>query len=176
MDGIPVHGRQLGSAIREKLGGQSRRSRGDVVDLDHFDGGSTPGGSGKRRGVDRGDGRDDLGHFVGSENRPWSDKEKLGLEHYAADNEVDVITKQVKVDYDGSPQDGRRYDGLVKNDDGPNTYDGVEVKSGSALDKYARPGNTQYEFDTAVNAGKPAHGMLDGKEIAVTRVFIQEER
>lgn len=113
--------------------------------------------------------------YTRQENKPWVDKEQLGLAHYAEDNDVEVITTQVRVDYPGSPQNGRKYDGLVVNGDGENTYDGIEIKSGGALAKYLQPGNTQYQFDNAVNAGTPARGTLDGNEILVTRVIIREE-
>lgn len=81
----------------------------------------------------------------------------------------------MRVDYPGSPQNGRQYDGLVANDDGPNTYDGIEIKSGGALAKYLQPGNTQQQFDNTINAGTPARGILDGDEMLVTRVIIREE-
>lgn len=156
---------------------KQKRNQDGVEEIDTLDGASGQrGGIDSARGVDRGDGRDHLGHYAnGQENKPWVDKEKLGLENYAADNDVDVISTQVKVNFDGAPQDGRKYDGLVKNDDGPNTYDGIEVKSGTALDSYERPGNTQFQFDNAVNAGTPAAGRLDGEDILVTRVLVWQE-
>ena len=123
------------------------------------------------RGVDRGDGRDYAGTFAkGQQNKPWVDKEKIELDKVANDNAAELLRRKTKVDYDGSPQDGRYYDGLMKNDDGPNTYTGVEVKSGSAIDTYNRPGNTQKQFDDAVRAGTPAYGKLNGEEIVITRV------
>lgn len=154
---------------------RKQKSNQDAVEgIDTFDG--SPSVQQKRRGVDRGDGRDEYGQYAnGQENKPWVDKEKNGLENYAADNDVEVISTQVKVNFDGAPQDGRKYDGLVKNDDGPNTYDGIEVKSGTALDSYERPGNTQFQFDNAVNAGTPAAGKLDGQDILVTRVLVWQE-
>lgn len=127
----------------------------------------------RNRGIDRGDGRDYEGKYAnGQENRPWVDKEKIGLDQYARRNDVEVERTKVKVDYDGSPQNGRTYDGLEKNPDG--TYTGVEVKSGSAIDDYNRPGNTQRQFDDAVNAGTPAHGKLNGEDIVITRVRTEE--
>ncbi len=123
------------------------------------------------RGVDRGDGRDYKGTFAnGQGSKPWVDKEKIGLDQYAERNRVEVIRRKIKVDFDGSPQNGRYYDGYVKNGDGPNTYTGVEIKSGSAIDDYNRAGNTQRQFDDAVNSGTPARGKLDGEEIVITRV------
>ncbi len=156
---------------------KQRRNQDDVEEIDTFnDSPGSRGGDDSGRGVDRGDGRDHLGHYAnGQENKPWVDKEKLGLEKYGEAKGVDVITTQVKVDYDGSPQDGRKYDGLVKNDHGPNTYDGIEIKSGDAITGYLRPGNTQLQFDNAVNAGTPAAGTLDGQNILVTRVRVWQE-
>ena len=52
-------------------------------------------------------------------------------------------------------------------------YTGIEVKSGSAIDAYNRPGNTQRQFDEAVDAGTPARGKLDGEDIVVTRVEVE---
>lgn len=122
------------------------------------------------KGVDRGDGRDTGGHYAnGQENKPWVDKERIGLDQYADDRGVLVIRSKARVDFDGSPQNGRSYDGLVKNGDGPNTYTGVEVKSGTAIDRYT-PNNTQWQFDEAVRNGTPAHGKIDGEDIIVTRV------
>lgn len=128
------------------------------------------------KGFDLGEGRDYLGHFAKGQYDPlWVDKEKIGLEKYADRNDVEVIRTKAKVDYEGSPQNGRTYDGLVKNSDGENTYTGIEVKSGTAIDRYG-PGNKQWEFDEAVNAGTPARGKLDGEDIVVTRVRTEEVR
>ncbi|KJQ53332.1 hypothetical protein [Microbacterium sp. SA39] len=172
---------QLADNLTQHVDDVARRVRGQDS-YNGPEGNGVPGsgrpdnGADSGRGVDRGDGRDHLGHYAnGQENKPWVDKEKLGLENYGNDNDVEVITTQVRVDYPGSPQDGRRYDGLVRNDDGPNTYDGIEIKSGDAIANYTRPGNTQYQFDNAVNDGTPAHGRLDGQDILVTRVIVREE-
>lgn len=74
------------------------------------------------RGLDRGDGRDYLGHFAkGQDNRPWLDKEKIGLDKFAEERNVEVIRTKVKVDFENSPQNGRYYDGLVENADGTYT-------------------------------------------------------
>jgi hypothetical protein len=177
LDGLPVHVRQLSEMFR-RHGQRQSHSTHEVTNLDSIRAASTDGRvpDTPAPGADRGDGRDYLGRYAtGQENKPWADKEKIGLEHYAEDNDVDVITAQVRVDYPGSPQNGRQYDGLVANDDGPNTYDGIEIKSGGALAKYLQPGNTQHQFDKTVNAGTPARGILDGDEMLVTRVIIREE-
>lgn len=127
--------------------------------------------SDSRKGVDRGDGRDTGGRYAnGQEIRPWVDKEKVGLDEYASEAGVDVIRRKVHVTYEGAPQASRSYDGLVKNNDGSNTYTGIEVKSGSAIDEYGRASSTQRQFDDAVNAGTPARGKLDGDDIIITRV------
>ena len=128
----------------------------------------------RRKGVDRGDGRDYEGKFAnGQENRVWDDKEAIGLDQYAEREGAEVIRSKAKVNFDGAPQAGRSYDGYVKNDDGPNTYTGIEVKSGSAIDAYNRPGNTQSQFDAAIDGGMVARGNLNGEEIIVTRVEVE---
>ncbi|OAN40786.1 putative T7SS-secreted protein [Microbacterium sp. H83] len=125
-------------------------------------------------GLDRGDRRDYEGKFAkGEGSPPWVDKERIGLDEYMDREGTDVIRSKAKVDYEGSPQNGRTYDGLVKNDDGPNTYTGIEVKSGTAIEGYSRPGSTQRQFDEGVAGGTPARGNLDGEEILVTRVEIE---
>ncbi|MCS3843492.1 hypothetical protein [Microbacterium sp. AK031] len=186
-DDVAEAGLKAGKDAEVRLPGVTRKVDDALEEMktkvrgnDHFDASDAPNvpssPSPTGRGVDRGDGRDHLGHYAnGQDNKPWLDKEKLGLQRYGEDNDVDVITDQVVVDYDGSPQNGRKYDGLVQNGEGPNTYDGIEIKSGNALEKYAQPGNTQYQFDNAVNAGTPAAGKLNGNDILVTRVIVREE-
>jgi hypothetical protein len=124
------------------------------------------------KGLDRGDGRDYQGHFAKGQNeKPWVDKEKVGLDEYAEEQGVEVIRTKVKVDYDGSPQNGRYYDGLERNSDG--TYTAIEVKSGpSARSDYNSATSTQRQFDDSVNAGTPAHGRLDGESIVITHVEV----
>nr|WP_311259709.1 hypothetical protein [Microbacterium sp. WCS2018Hpa-9] len=122
------------------------------------------------RGLDRGDRRDYRGTFAEGENPPpWVDKEKVGLDRHAEARGVEVIRTKARADYEGSPQNGRIYDGLVKNNDGPNTYTGIEVKSGGAIDRYG-PHSTQWQFDEAVRTGTPAHSRLNGENIIITRV------
>ncbi|WP_447913230.1 putative T7SS-secreted protein [Microbacterium phyllosphaerae] len=131
-------------------------------------------GGDRIRGLDRGDGRDYLGHFAKGQNSPlWVDKERIGLDKFADERHVDVIRTKVRVDFDNSPQNGRYYDGLVENSDG--TYTAVEIKSGSAYDEYFRPGSTQRQFDELVNGGTSATGRLDGNDIAITRVIVRKE-
>ncbi|WP_101845529.1 WXG100 family type VII secretion target [Zhihengliuella sp. ISTPL4] len=126
-----------------------------------------------RKGVDRGDGRDYEGKYAnGQENKPWVDKEKIGLDQYADEHGAEVLRTKVRVDYDGSPQNGRIYDGLERNSDG--TYTAIEVKSGeSARSSYNSAGSTQRQFDDSVNAGIPAHGKLDGDPIVITHVEVR---
>jgi hypothetical protein len=65
-----------------------------------------------------------------------------------------------------SPGGGQRYyDGLAEKPDG--TYEGIEVKSGSAYCD-AR----QREFDDAVNSGGPATANLNGRTIQITSVEV----
>ncbi len=126
------------------------------------------------RGVDRGDKRDYEGKFArGSGQGPWVDSEKAGLDKLAEELRLSVIRAKAKVDFENSPQNGRYYDGLVRNPDG--SFTGIEVKSGSAYDDYFRPGSTQRQFDDAVNSGTVARGKLDGDDIEITRVIVRKE-
>ena len=127
-----------------------------------------------RKGVDRGDGRDYEGKYSnGQETQPWVDKEKIGLDKFAAEEQVEVIRTKAKVGYDGAPQDGRYYDGLVRNPDG--TFTAIEIKSGGAYDAYFRPGSTQRQFDAQVNDGAVARGQLNGESIEISRVIVRRE-
>ena len=109
----------------------------------------------------------------GQEKKPWVDKEKIGLDKFAAEEQVEVIRTKAKVGYDGAPQDGRYYDGLVRNPDG--TFTAIEVKSGGAYDAYFRPGSTQRQFDAQVNDGAVARGQLNGESIEISRVIVRRE-
>ncbi|CAI7669330.1 unnamed protein product, partial [Penicillium discolor] len=93
-----------------------------------------------RKGVDRGDGRDYEGKYAnGQENKPWVDKEKIGLDKFAAEEQVEVIRTKAK------------------------------VKSGGAYDAYFRRGSTQRQFDAQVNDGAVARGQLNGESIEISR-------
>jgi hypothetical protein len=59
----------------------------------------------------------------------------------------------------------RYYDGLSPNADG--TYEGVEVKSGSASLTAGQRG-----FDTQVDAGVPATAVLNGETIVITSTYL----
>lgn len=127
----------------------------------------------KPRGVDRGDGRDEYGKFVGSDNTPWLDKEKMGLDEVSDELGVDVVRDQVRARVDGHHKPGtdtpqsRYFDGLYRNGDG--TYTGVEVKSGDA-----RRSSEQAAFDRIVSRDRPARANLDGKPIEIVRVILKE--
>jgi len=182
---------RLDTGVTRKIDTHVTRTNSDVdvldantVDLDaptvhhtnRFDGGGS-GGSGapgeRRRGVDRGDGRDDYGHFVGSDTRPWTDKEGQGLDEVEADLGLPVMRDQVNASVEGLDRPGtstpqvRRYDGLVQNADG--SWTGIEVKSGSA-----RRNPAQLLFDTTVSPETPAIAQLNGSEIRIVRVILQE--
>ncbi|MBO0981415.1 hypothetical protein [Microbacterium sp. SD291] len=155
---------------------KQKRNKDGVEETDTFD--EAPNLPQKRRGVDRGDGRDDYGHFVGSENRPWVDKEQLGLDQVADREGVDIIRTQVRATIDGHRRDGtdadqgRFYDGLFKNADG--TYTGIEVKSGDAT---RDPG--QRSFDGTVSRERPATATLpppDSKTIEIVEVILESVR
>ncbi|WP_311246039.1 hypothetical protein [Microbacterium sp. WCS2018Hpa-23] len=68
---------------------------------------------------------------------------------------------------------GRTYSGLVKNGDGPNTYTGIVILFGPAVDDYCSPESFERQFDEGVNAGTPAHGELNGEAIVITRVEVE---
>lgn len=130
--------------------------------------------TGRQPGVDRGDGRDDGGHWTSRDpDAPIPDyalKEKQGVDQVAEELDVNVIRDRVNVDYPGSPQSGRYYDGLYRNPDG--TYTGVEVKSGGSNLDYQRPGNVQRQFDSQVSPDNPAVGYLNGEEVKVIEVIV----
>lgn len=70
-------------------------------------------------------------------------------------------------------QSGRTYSGLVKNDDGPNTYTGIVILFGPAVDEYCGPNSAERQFDEGVNHGARARGILEGAEIVITRVVVE---
>lgn len=122
----------------------------------------------KRRGIDRGDRRDEEGKWAtGDGEHPWVDKEAHGLDEIARDEGVEVIRTKVRADVEGGNPHGRFFDGLYKNADG--TYTAVEVKSGSATKD-----NAQRVFDGIVNAGTPAHATLNGERIEIVEVILKE--
>ncbi|QKT08849.1 hypothetical protein HUN08_17765 [Gordonia sp. X0973] len=136
----------------------------------------TPGVGGGRpnQGADRGDGRDNLGQYArGNDGRSGKNAEKVALDKYESQNPgVKVVRDQRLAQIPnarGVSQNGRYYDGLVKNSDG--TYTGIEVKSGTAS---LTPG--QRSFDGAVNGGQPAYVKLpDGTTGKIVRVKILKE-
>ena len=114
-------------------------------------------------GVDRGDGRDVKGHFTGGRGYGAS-QEAQGLEDYSdltgRDNVIHEHVRAVLPD-----RSVRYYDGLSKNANG--TYQGIEVKSGSA-------GRTrsQRAFDRQVDSGVPATAIMRGEQIMITSTFL----
>ncbi len=127
----------------------------------------------RRHGVDRGDGRDDYGKFVSGDNRQWVDKEQLGLDEVAQINGLEVHRVHVRATIEGhrlagaGADQGRYYDGLMRNPDG--TYTGIEVKSGSASRNAA-----QRDFDGAVSPDTPAFATLNGERIRIVQVILKE--
>jgi hypothetical protein len=114
-------------------------------------------------GLDRGDGRDALGRFTGSGGY-GADQEAQGLQDYADLTGRDPIPDRVQAKLPDSPQ-GRYYDGLARKPDG--TYEGVEVKSGSASRNAA-----QRTFDGKVSPSNPATATLRGQVIKITSVRV----
>lgn len=178
--------RPLGGLPRG-LGRQQRRNNDGVTEIDEFrdapdtpnaphvhrpgDGDGSNGNPDPNRplgpGEDRGDGRDINGHFVGSENRPWADREQIGLDRVSERRGVDVIRDQVASRHPSTGDQRRFYDGLYENADG--TYTGIEVKSGGATRNPA-----QQSFDNAVSPGNPATAILNGETIAIVEVILEQ--
>ncbi|WP_396652902.1 putative T7SS-secreted protein [Microbacterium sp.] len=130
--------------------------------------------SDRQPGVNRGDGRDDGGHWTNRDpDAPIPDyalKEQQGLDLIRDERGVNIISDKVRVNYDGSGRTARYYDGIYQKPDG--TYAGVEVKSGSAYDDYFRNGNPQRIFDSGVNPENPATGIYNGDVIQITEVKV----
>ena len=74
---------------------------------------------------------------------------------------------------DDPPYGSRVFSGLMKNDDGENTYTGIVILFDSRLKDYLRPDSPQREVDEAINSGTRARGILDGEEIVITRVEVE---
>lgn len=126
----------------------------------------------KQRGADRGDGRDDYGQFAhGQGNKPWVDKEKQGLDEIEDEINSSVERKRVASSIEGSIQK-RYFDGLYKNPDG--SYTAVEVKSGSAFERYSRGEGQQRIFDESISPDSPATATLNGEKILISRVRVKE--
>ncbi|WP_144783313.1 hypothetical protein [Microbacterium sp. BH-3-3-3] len=126
----------------------------------------------KQHGVDRGDGRDDYGQFApGQGTKPWVDKEKQGLDEIEDEVSATVERKRVASSIEGSSQK-RFFDGLYKNSDG--SYTAVEVKSGSAFDRYLRGEGQQRGFDESISPESPATATLNGETISISRVRVKE--
>lgn len=114
-------------------------------------------------GIDRGDGRDILGHFAGASGYGKA-AEAAGLAKYASRTGLQPVSTQVRASLgDGS---SRYYDGLALKADG--TWEGVEVKSG-----VARKSASQTRFDESVNNGNAASALLNGSKIRITSVADQ---
>jgi hypothetical protein len=177
--------RPVGGVPRNMKGRQGT-NRDGVENVDHFDDKpdapdvSNPrrpteagGESDSNAGTGRNDGRDERGRFVGDGNRPWADREQVGLDRVADREGVDVIRDQVRATIPGVRKPGastdqpRYYDGLFKNPDG--TYTGVEVKSGTATRDPA-----QRLFDGTVSRDRPAGAILDGERIEIIQVILEK--
>jgi len=128
----------------------------------------------KQRGVDRGDGRDDYGHFApGQESKPWVDKEKVGLDEVEEQIGAPIERKKALSSIEGSNQQ-RYFDGFYKNPDG--TYTAVEVKSGSGYAKYLRNEGNQRDFDSSISPSSPATAVLNGQRIKIIDVELRWSR
>ncbi|WP_300266985.1 hypothetical protein [Microbacterium sp.] len=145
------------------LGDVNRRTDG----IDVFDGKPDMPNRPDRPGTGRNDGRDARGRFVGDGNRPWADREQIGLDNVAEREGVDIIRDQVAARTSPTGDQIRYYDGLFRNADG--TYTGVEVKSGSASRDAA-----QRLFDGTVSVNTPARANLpDVGPISIVNVILE---
>lgn len=124
----------------------------------------------KQHGADRGDGRDDYGQFAhGQTNKPWVDKEKIGIDEVEAELKVPVERQRARSSIEGSTQQ-RYFDGYVKNDDG--TYTAIEVKSGTGYEKYMKNAENQKSFDDSISPDNPATVTIRGQKMTITDVLI----
>lgn len=169
----------VGRRVGTKMSGRSDRQRSKADDIknktDDADAtmnasaSSTASSNRERlRGVDRGDGRDDYGQYVGQDSVA-RDREAEGLRIFERRTGQTPVSQQVRVQVDGSDQ-ARYYDGLAPLGDG--RYRGVEVKSGSAGDRYDAANHVQRLFDAALSADNPARGVLNGDPIEVVSVVV----
>ncbi|MGM7667928.1 hypothetical protein [Microbacterium sp. A93] len=141
-------------------GNNGNGNPGGGNNVDGNNGGGNPGSG-------RNDGRDERGRFVGDGNRPWVDREKIGLDNVADDLGVDIIRDQVASRHPSTGEQVRFFDGLFENPDG--TYTGVEIKSGSAGRSPA-----QNLFDGAVSVETPAIAHLpDVGQIDIIKVILR---
>jgi hypothetical protein len=146
---------ELGSSRPEAFGLFLGIATGGLGDLIEALGGAAATGD---ESVVAASGRDALGRFTGTGGYGAS-AEAQGLNDYATATGRTVISDQVRATLpDGSI---RYYDGLSPNGDG--TYEGVEVKSGSAS-----LSASQRAFDAQVDSGGPATATLNGQQIEIT--------
>lgn len=154
------------SDVVRKLKRKKGDDRGGVTDMDRFDG-EAPSATSRPRDGGRNDGRDARGRFVGDGNRPWVDRESIGLDQVAEREGVDIIRDQVAARHATTGDQIRYYDGLFRNRDG--SYTGIEVKSGSASRNPA-----QRLFDGAVSVETPAVANLpDVGRINIVQVVLE---
>ncbi|PZE25668.1 MULTISPECIES: hypothetical protein [unclassified Curtobacterium] len=110
------------------------------------------------------EGRDKKGRYRSEDNdkarADSADKQQRGLDDYEEETGITPNPKEVVARVD-SVGHTRKFDGLAEKPDG--TYEGVEVKSGTATKS-----TSQEEFDDAVSYDNPATATLDGKKILIT--------
>ncbi|WP_371174618.1 hypothetical protein [Buchananella felis] len=125
-------------------------------------------------GMDRGDGRDILGHFVSKNGgaRAYAETEAIGAKQFIdkmakkGREVVEEVADRKLAHVNGSPN-GRYFDRIVQLDDG--TWIGLEVKSGAA-----RKTPQQKLFDSLVTPDNPARVTLnDGRKIEIVSVFTE---
>ncbi|MDV7243461.1 MULTISPECIES: hypothetical protein [Rhodococcus] len=114
--------------------------------------------------ADRGDGRDELGHYAdGNPGISGKAEEQAALDRYEDQTGLSVERQQVRATTPDRPS-GRYYDGLVEKADG--TYVGIEVKSGTATKS-----RSQRSFDESVSADYPATARIGDQIIKITEVL-----
>lgn len=127
----------------------------------------------KYKGIDLGDGRDTYGQYTGFDAASAA-KQDAGLQRYEKRFRVEVIRDQIVVRL-ASGEQARKFDGLAMKADG--TYEGIEVKSGRAIDTYNQPSDVQRLFDSKVGYSNQAIGTLpDGSMVRVTSVVLETIR
>lgn len=122
-------------------------------------------------GLDRGDGRDALGKYTGTDT-VGANAEARGLQEVSDQYQKPVIDDRVGVRVEGRGDQLRYYDGLIHVEG--NKYVGIEVKSGSAIDKYHQPSSAQLPFDKLVSPENPARGTYKGQPIEIIAVHVKE--
>lgn len=165
-DDTPVHLTGVPRVVN-RLAEKKSRDRDGVTSIDRIETAAVAGPRDGARSPVRHDGRDDRGRFTGDGNRPWVDRERIGLDNVAEREGVEVIRDHVASRHPSAGNQIRYFDGLFENADG--TYTAIEVKSGSASRNPA-----QRLFDGAVSVEIPAIAHLPNRgPISIVQVILE---